>query len=52
MDIRGLPQGRVVSPVLYALYTLELKELINTECSILDSAIYAVNGHQKMGVYV
>jgi retron-type reverse transcriptase len=51
---RGLPQGSVLSPVLYALCTSKLKEVINSECRILefvdDVAIYAVNRHHRMRV--
>jgi hypothetical protein len=44
----------MLSAVLYALYTSKLKEVINSECRILefadDVAIYAVNRHHRMGV--
>jgi hypothetical protein len=46
--------GDYPSPVLYELYTSELKEVINGECRISefadDVAIYAVNRHHRMGV--
>jgi hypothetical protein len=40
--------------VLYLLYTSELKEVINSECRILEFAdnvaIYTVNRHHGMGI--
>jgi hypothetical protein len=40
--------------MLYALYTSELKEVINCECRILefaeDVAIYAINRNHRIGV--
>jgi hypothetical protein len=51
---RGLPHGDVLSLMLYALCTSELKEVINSECRTLEFAdhvaIYAVNRHHRMGV--
>jgi hypothetical protein len=50
---RALPQGGVLSLVLYALYIPELKEVINNECRTLESAddvaIYVVNRHHRIG---
>jgi hypothetical protein len=51
---RGLSQCSVISPALYALYTSELKEVINSECRILEFAdsvaICTVNRRHRMGV--
>jgi hypothetical protein len=54
MDIHGTTLGQCLKSSLYALYTTELKEVINSECTILefadDVAIHAVNRHHRMRV--
>lgn len=44
---RGLPQGSVLSPILYAIYVMDMESIIDPNCKIIqyadDVVIYSVS---------
>lgn len=51
---KGLPQGGVLSPILYAIYTNEIHGGIDSRCHVLqyadDIAVYVVTKDKKVGI--